>query len=418
MILHDLKASPGSTGKKFILRTQADTFDKEMFKLAYNPDKMYNLKFNSIDWNTIKPLSDTDKVLLDKLHTRELVGNAAREAVEQHCVMYGDLVKLICNKDLDCGVSAKTLINVFGKGFVPMFEVALALEEDINNLQFPIIAQTKYNGVRVIATVTQAGVKFQTRNGHQFVYKALADLLEHAKLHENDEFILDGELTLGLSNTSNHTDVSGIVNSALKGTPITNEGFVFTMFDTMSLSEFEAQECDEYYDRRYQNLVYRLGHIAISVPASQHALVDIAKNNICSTREEVQALFEKHLADGFEGLILKSWTHKYAFKRSKAWAKMKATKTVDLRCKGIKYGTESTKYDGLIGSLECYGNVEGRDVEVFVSSGLSDNDRTKPEYEYIGNVIELKYNSLIQDKHTLQWSLYLPRFVTIRGDIS
>jgi DNA ligase-1 len=422
MILHDLKATAGATGKKFILRTKADTFDKDMFRLAYDPGIMYNLKYNHIDWSTVKPLHDMDVFVLNRLHNREVTGNAAREMVEHHCQQYGDLVKLICNKDLDCGVSAKTLVDVFGKGFVPMFEVALADEDELTNINFPVLAQTKFNGVRVVAIVTKDGVQLRTRNGKSFKFEALEAQLKHSMLTIDDEHILDGELTLGDSNTSDHTNVSGLVNSAIRGNPVVARGLVYTAFDTMSLKQFNNQDCNDYYDRRFQNLGYRIANINAKYEGPPDwyldPLVRIVENHFVADLDTLQSLFATHLSAGYEGLILKHWTHKYNFKRSKVWTKMKATKTVDLRCKGIKYGDESSKYAGLIGALECYGKVEGKDIEVFVGSGLNDHDRALPEFDYIGNMIELKYNSIIQDKRTGLWSLYLPRFITVRGDIS
>ncbi len=415
-ILHKLRAEPGKIGKEILLR-RADTFDKEMFKLAYDMSKMYNLKFNHINWNTVKPLHDMDKIVLNSLLSRSVTGMAARELVEAHCKQYGDLVKLICNKDLDCGVSATTLNKVFGKGFVPVFEVQLATEVDIADVTLPIAGQLKYNGVRVIAIIEDQGVTFKTRNGKEFKFPFLAERLAPLRQAAPYDFILDGELAIGDSKGTNHTDVSGIVNSAIKGTPINglfHPNLVFNCFDCLPLKEFYAQECTHIYVSRFEqtkNILMAL----YSINSEHQKYVKLAETYEFSTREAIQAKFEDVLANGYEGLILKKWNHKYTYKRSKDWIKLKAVDTVDLVCTSVEEGTG--KYEGMIGALVCEGIVEGYQVEVRVGSGLTDNDRAKSVLDYIDHKIEIKYNTVIQDRLTGQHSLFLPRFVTIRGDL-
>lgn len=415
-ILHQLRAEPGKIGKEIILR-KADTFDKEMFKLAYDMSKMYNLKFNHINWQTVKPLQDTDKVVLNALLLKTVTGNIARAIVEEHCKIYGDLVKLICNKDLDCGVSATTLNKVFGKGFVPVFEVQLATEVPIADVTLPITGQLKYNGIRVIAIIEDQGVTFKTRNGKEFKFPALAERLAPLRQAALYDFILDGELAIGDSKGTNHTDVSGIVNSAIKGTPINSifhSNLVFNCFDCLPLAEFYSQKCTHIYAARFEQLKNIL--IALySMNIEHNKFVKLAETYEFDSREAIQAKFDAILADGYEGLILKKWNHKYTFKRSKDWIKLKAIDTVDLVCTGIEEGTG--KYEGMIGALECRGTVQGYPVIVRVGSGLTDKDRAKPYSDYIDHKIEILYNTVIQDRLTSNYSLFLPRFITIRGDL-
>lgn len=415
-ILHKLRAEPGKIGKELILR-KADTFDKEMFKFAYDMSKMYNLKFNHINWHTVKPLHDMDILVLNKLATKVVTGSAARELVEEHCKQYGDLVKLICNKDLDCGVSATTLNKVFGKSFVPVFEVQLATEVPIADVTLPITGQLKYNGVRVIAIIEDQGVTFKTRNGKEFKFPILAERLAPLRQAAPYDFILDGELAIGDSKGTNHTDVSGIVNSAIKGTSINgliHYNLVFNCFDCLPLKEFYSQQCTHIYAARFEQLKNIL--VALySINVEHNKYVKLAETYEFDSREAIQAKFDAILAEGYEGLILKKWNHKYTFKRSKDWIKLKAIDTVDLVCTGVEEGTG--KYEGMIGALECRGIVQGYPVIVRVGSGLTDNDRAKKASDYIDHKIEILYNTVIQDRLTGNYSLFLPRFVTIRGDL-
>lgn len=408
MILHDLRTTTGKLMKETILR-RADTFDKKMFNFAYDSDKMYFLKFNHIKWDTVKPFTDLDEVVLNKLWLRQVTGQAARDMVELHCRQYGDLVKLICNKDLDCGVSAKTLINVFGSDFVPTFDVQLAMEVPLEKVDVPLIGQLKYNGVRVVAMVYNSAVILKTRNGNQFRYGFLENFLQCV----TEPMMFDGELTV--RGCDGHTNVSGLVNSAIKGNPITSRELRFTIFDAMPLREFQDQSCQMPYDLRYGLASKWVDYLHEYAEEEVKGLIKLAETYVFQTREAIQSKFEELLAEGHEGLILKRWSHLYSFKRSKDWIKVKAIKTADLKCTGIQEG--DGKYEGGVGALICEGMVEGRNVKVNVGSGLSDHQRQNAWDCFLDQIIEVKYNTLIQDSKTGQWSLFLPRFVTIRGDL-
>lgn len=412
MILHDLRRTSSRIEKEAIL-AKAEYHDKEMFKAAYNPDINYGLKFSYVSMDTIQEYTNFDDYLLYNLANKKLVGNTAREEVMRHCAKHGDLVKLICNKDLDCGITATTLNNVFGDGFIPTFKVQLATEVPIEKVPLPIWGQIKYDGVRVVAILTNETVMLKTRNGKQFKYPLLEELLHTLPLNYGS-IILDGELTIGDSSKSNHTTISGIVNSAIQGTPIVQDNIVFTIFDTMSYDEFSKQKCDKPYLYRFNTLKYIIATYYQVAEEPVTKLIQIAHTYDFSTHTQINEVFERLLASGYEGLILKKAFHKYSFKRSKDWIKVKAIKTADLVCTGSIDGTG--KYINGIGALSCEGQIEGKQIKVNVGSGLSDSDRYLDAENYIDKTIEIKYNSVIQDKKTGEWSLFLPRFVQVRFD--
>lgn len=419
MIIHELKATPSRLDKEILL-AKADTFDKTMFKYAYNPDLSYGLKFNRYDIDSVRPFEQLDEVLLKKILSGKLYGNEARQAVEEHCDYYGDLIKMIINKDLDCGVSVTTLNNVFGKGFIPVFRVQLAKEVAIDKVRVPCIGQIKYNGVRVIALVYHDRVMFKTRNGKIFKYPALAKVILNNDLNNivwpkfsliktEPPFILDGELTIGDSQGTNHTNVSGSVNSSIKtGRPIEGNRYTFNVFDFMPLEEFNSAICLKDYEDRYERCSNIVKHI-------NSDLVKLAETYTFNTHEDIEIKFAEVLDIGYEGLILKHMDHKYSFKRSNDWIKLKDVRTADLKCVEVIEGTG--KYEGMIGALRCEGVVDnGIHVEVSVGSGLTDADRSLPWDEFEGKTIEIKYNEVIANRDTNRMSLFLPRFVCVRFD--
>lgn len=401
-----------------VLRSQSSTLEKQnsldlyttpmeckMFQWAYNPTKTYGLHFDYIDFTRLGQPTEEMFILLNQLASRDLTGNAARMTIDYFAAEHGDLIKLICNKDLDCGVSATTLNNVFGQGFIPSFDIQLAKEEDIDKLIFPILAQLKYNGARVIALIEDGVVTLKSRGGHEFSYPRLADEL---KVLQN--CMLDGELTIGDSANEDHTKVSGMVNSAIKGTPIKDTRLVYNIFDIMELNEFNMQKCNIPYDTRLKAVAHTAYYLK---QVKSDSMIALARTTEIANKEKLLEIYNGLLVQGYEGLILKYKTGKYTFKKNKTWIKMKAADTADLTCVGYNEGKD--KYEGMIGSLRCQGLIDGKIIEVDVA-GLTDAERSKSPQYYLGKVIEVKYNKVIHNSLTGACSLFLPRFIQVRMD--
>jgi len=276
-----------------------------------------------------------------------------------------------------------------------------AKEVPLEKLEFPLIAQLKFDGVRLITKIVEDMPKFYTYNGNEVPLPNLSGQLLDARL---GNVMLDGEIVTQGGRVGTRPMVSGMINSAMHGGRI-NEGILdYPLFDSMSIEDFIARKCEEDYHFRYVNTFERT--ITAGLP--------IARNTLVNSIKEVQELSEQLYADGFEGLILKPKHHMYRFSRSPHWVKIKETKTADLLCTNTTPGTG--KYEGMIGALVCCGTVEGKHVIVKAGSGMNDNQRSLTPYVYIDRTIEIKYNSVIQDQRTGRWSLFLPRFNGVRID--
>lgn len=279
--------------------------------------------------------------------------------------------------------------------------VQLATSVPIAKMKVPCIGQLKYNGTRCIAFVNNGLVTFRTRNNKAFTYPRLSEALSGT-----GQYVLDGELCFGDSRGHNHTKVSGIVNSSIHGNPIAStHGLSYNVFDMLDPHEFIANKCTQNYRMRYGRLT--------SLLCNTGPFIKSAKTWEFETLQQIQDTYEDLLLQGYEGMIIKHWEDLYEWKRSKQWAKLKAEKPVDLLCTGVKPGTR--KYEGMIGSLLCVGEAEGKWVEVHVS-GLTDAQRDMDESEFVGRTIEITYNEVIKDNATGKWSLFLPRFESVRID--
>lgn len=405
MILHKLRKVSSGFEKRTLLR-QANDLEKLMFMFAYHPYKMYFQNFSDIDYNSIGEVRQDMFNILDDIENRIHVGNAAREIIEQHSYYHGDLIKLICNKDLDCGIAEKTLLEVFGPKFIPQFNVQLAKEVKTEKILFPCLAQVKLDGVRCLAFISKHGVVLKTRNGKVINYPFLSHVL--GECATDTTLILDGELVLNMGLSKDRTSVSGKVNSALKGGTISiSDDIVFHVFDQLYITEFDRGYCKRSYEDRY-----KIAKASVELCSSD--FVKLVDNNILLSNVDADRVYEEAIQGGYEGLILKTWGHHYTFKRSADWIKLKEKLRVDLKCIAIQPG--EGKYLGMIGSLFCVGEVDGKEVQVNVGSGLSDMDRMTGYGSYINKIIEIEYNSIVKNKVDGSYSLFLPRFICVRED--
>lgn len=275
-----------------------------------------------------------------------------------------------------------------------------AKEVPLDKLVFPMIAQLKYDGVRLLTKVVDDMPRFFTYNGSEVPLPKLRAQILRAKL---GNVMLDGEIVTEGGRVGTRPRVSGMINSAMHGGTINESILDYALFDSMHIDDFEARKCTIDYQERYADT---------SVLSLSADLV-MARNQIIKSPIEVQTLSEQLYIDGFEGLILKPLRHLYRFSRSPLWVKIKETKTADLRCTGTTPGKD--KYEGMIGAFMCEGIVDGKNIKVNVS-GMTDAYRAMHPNHFIGKVIEVKYNSTIQDQRTGQWSLFIPRFNGIRID--
>jgi ATP-dependent DNA ligase len=126
---------------------------------------------------------------------------------------------------------------------------------------------------------------------------------------------------------------------------------------------------------------------------------------------EAQRHFEKWLAQGQEGTILKDKNGIWEDKRSKGQIKFKGELECDLQIVDWEEGTGKNK--GRLGALVC----ESSDgvIRVNVGSGYSDEQRDEFTKKVIGKIVTVKYNARIKDKSGVE-SLFLPVFIELRED--
>lgn len=346
-------------------------------RYAYNPYKRYHVTRGAVRGSGTDILGLDQFILLDKLSTREISGNAAPYAVSRVCQrltpVSAEMFKRVLNKDLRIGLGVASINKAF-PGLIPEHKVMLAKPMEWHRVKYPCISTVKLDGIRAIY---HDGV-FYTRNGKVLHgLEALAGRLSGAP-------VLDGELVCPGMDFQ------------------TSSGQLRSFADTPN-AQFHIIDVPEHPSKEF---LQRLISIRDLLGPDIHVTDwDIARNP-----KEIERHYQNVLALGYEGVVVKPMEYEYVNKRSFDWMKLKAINTVDARIVDIFEGTG--KYSSSAGGVII--QMPDSEVLVRVGSGFSDEQRdhiyADPD-NFIGRMIEVKYHEVTPDG-----SLRHPRFYRWRDD--
>jgi ATP-dependent DNA ligase len=309
----------------------------------------------------------------------------------------------VIGKDLKCGASGSTANKVW-PGLIAEFPCMLCTPSDekfLSKFMFPAFSHLKLDGMRFNAIVKDGKCEFRSRNGKEI--NLLGNLeQEFVKLANGQNLVFDGELLVVVEgNIQDRQTGNGILNKAVKGTISAKEAesVQATVWDCIPYHHFVEGKGSTQYLTRF----------AILESASLPHKIRLVESSVVASLDEAEAIFERYLAQGQEGIILKDMSGIWEDKRVKTQVKFKAELDCDLRVVGIQPGTG--KYEGMVGALLC----ESSDgvIQVDVGSGLSDDDRRRDDY--VDKIVAVTYNARIKNKQGKQ-SLFLPRLIEVRLD--
>lgn len=397
--LNRLRETNSTNEKKKILEeTKSELFEK-IFVQAYN--SFINFGVTKIDTNMIlystsEPEGWFDDMfqLLDKLATREITGNRARDAVKQLMSRTteedAELVLLILRKDLRTGTGVR-LINKVYKDLLPEGFCMGANKYDAKRVTFPVYADTKLDGVRCIALLGD-NIDLKSRNGKPFNnYKSIED--ELAALGLENDVSLDGEITMG-----HFQDLMKTLGKKTDGIELSKDA-IYNIFDI------------QITDMTFEYRLIILDKIRTLIDELGLKHLRVITGELIENEEELQKYYELQLENGEEGAMIKTLDGLYEFKRTYAWQKMKPEHSEDLEIVGIDEG--KGKYVGQLGAFIC--KLDNGDT-VNVGSGLKDEERVElwpRREELIGELIEVKFQEKTKDG-----SMRFPIFIKFRPDKS
>lgn len=258
----------------------------------------------------------------------------------------------------------------------------------------PVFVSGKLDGVRTLATVDEDGsVKYMSRNGKEFknfgvfdnelreLAKSAVDCFGFGYPVEFDGEVMDKDGKFSNVMTQVHR-IKNVDANILR----------FKVFDIVSFFDFHNRYyiLQSLFDRTRTERVELVIHTVVQP--------------VIMTENNIKALMENFVAQGYEGIVLKLADSSYVGGKSVAWCKVKPKETVDLKVMKVVIG--GGKHAGKMGALICDFNG----VEVSVGSGFSDEDRL----EFMTNtpeIIEVAYQEVLKSG-----SLRFPTFVRVRDD--
>jgi ATP-dependent DNA ligase len=287
----------------------------------------------------------------------------------------------------------------------------------VDKIKFPAYCQLKLDGMRFNAIVKNGTVEYRSRNGKELTIpsKLFTDAFLKLASYYDTGIVFDGELLVvdSAGKPLDRKTGNGILSKAVKGTMSEKEAesVRVTLWDAIPYIDFKAGCYAVPYNDRFQAIVNRTTHLK-TMNRSLGALIDCVWTKEVNTQLEAQKIFEKFLAEGQEGTILKSKTNIWEDKRSKEQIKFKGELECDLVVVGWEEGTGKNK--GRLGALVC----ESSDglIQVNVGSGYSDEQREEYTKAVIGKIVTVKYNARIKDRGENVERLFLPIFIEMRED--
>lgn len=421
-IIKEIRETRGSNAKIELLRLyDCDLLRKVMF-YTYNPFYKYNLRKiprYTNKFSHIYTLENEGFQLLDDLRNRIYTGNAAIDKlVDLLSNMNEDDAKLmehIIERNLKFGLNVRSINKAYPK-LIPVFEVMLAdakvpVDKLLENNEF-LYVQKKMDGKRCIIVTTKDDVTFYSRSGKEMENLERHEMLINSLLtvrhtYLDYDFVLDGELIM---KEDDGTEVDRkISNGAINRKNLTQElidKFHFVAWDILSFDEFFDGGSTTPYEERYYILMF------VFLENFKH--IEVVETFTASTEKEINRITNDYISEGFEGSVVKTPHHHYVKKRSSDWVKFKAILEADLKVVGFNYGAPGSKYETMLGALQCESS-DGK-IKVDVGTGFTDQMREDiTEENIIGKIVTIQYNELITNSLG-NTSMFLPVYIETRDD--
>lgn len=245
------------------------------------------------------------------------------------------------------------------------------------------IAQIKLDGMRAVVHITTTGLRIYSRNAgvadptRPLEKTSSLPHLATLKFPELVGTVLDCEILIPGKDSA---ELAGTVNR--KELVQDNTKVKLFVFDILQYRGLKITD---------KSLRYRLSQLlSIShLLQSEHIFI----LPYASTPYQKRKLYDKVLATGGEGIMLKNLDAKYIEGERPAnnWYKAKKSATYD--CVVMGFSTGKGKYNTQIGAVKFGQYVDGRLVELGQASGMNDRMRLDMSFnpkKYLGQVVVIK----------------------------
>jgi DNA ligase-1 len=427
-IIKKIESSNSRLFKEAVILEQMRDNNKIFFQglnLAYNKLLTFGVKKIPISLKDGEGLIWLEfKKIANSLINRELTGYAARDEIvnlmrKSNKDEWNFFYRRILLKDMRCGVSEKTINNVANKNNFENFQIpvfACQLAQDVENHKKKLIGkkilEIKLDGVRAISILYPSGkVDIFSRNGkelHNFDH--LKDILKESIKDKRIKAptVLDGEII--------SDNFQNLMKQIHRKITIQNSDASLYLFDILPFEDFEKGFYKVSYSQRSEELIEWYNSFIVDKKKIQ--IIDKKSVNLDNVNgKEIFKQFNKDsIIKGYEGIMIKDPDSFYECKRSTTWLKSKPFIEISLKVTDFEEGTG--RNIGRLGAIIAEGEDEGKFFKINVGSGFTDEQRLQywgKKKNLIGQIVEVRADSISKGQDGSYWSLRFPRFKTFRG---
>jgi ATP-dependent DNA ligase len=440
-IITSLQQASGSNAKLAILQANKDNeLLKKYVEATLSPKiNFYITKktFPKVDYHS-KTMHSLSIPIIEEIvyliAERHITGKAAHDWLSSLLKVQNNetqqLIEWMLLKDFRAGVGEALVSKVWPEfKFTPSYQRCSLMDEKItahfSKPSTQMIVQEKMDGSFAYLIMDENGEPtLMTRNGSVYP-KEFAKYISTTNgnyVLPVKNLVLVGELvgyktnahynicenTLHDRKTSN-----GVLNSIQQGNENYNEvveWWSFVCWDLLDKESFDKGQSDVTYERRLGQMKSLINeHIPMQIEGVHHRYVD--------TLAEAYEFYQEQLSQGKEGAVLKDLSSTWKDGTSKLNVKMKLAVDIDLVVTGFIQGTG--KASGMLGALCCASSCEKLVCDV--GTGFTDEQRKdvwSRRHDWIGKVVQVKANDLLDSKGKETYSLFLPVFQEMRFDKS
>ncbi len=392
-----MKSTSKTSEKESILDSyRLDEYVRKCVLYTLDPYRKYGVtskqcKKKGESVNVHVPPTHTLFELLDDLADRKLTGHDALYHVVDfvwYNKEYTDLIYGILDKDIETRANATLVNKVWGKGFIPKFEVALAKEykEKLVNWNDRWFASRKLDGLRCICKVDVRGnATFYSKGGH--IIDTLGVLQEAVKRSGVTDVIFDGEICIMRGELEDFKAISSEYNK--KNHTIAMPRFF--VIDVLTDFDFDGGVSVDILSQRTEGITND------EMPDGFVML----EQWLCKSNGEIMVALDKANKAGQEGLILRK-DCEYKGKRSNDILKVKSFKEAEFIVKSTTNDIMRFLEDGKDIPRDTMASAEitYKGERVDIGSGWSKAERAdfydNPK-KIIGQTITVRYKQESRD---------------------
>ena len=362
--------------------------------------------------------------ICEKLIKRELTGYAARDQIiilkdKSYKDEWNFFYRRILQKDMRCGLSERTVNNVAKKNnyeqyVIPVFSCQLAQDCELHKkkLNGKKSLEVKLDGVRAVTVIYPSGkIDMFSRNGKELnnfnhIKDEISKTFNISSIKE--ALVLDGEIV--------SDDFQTLMKQIHRKKSSQNKDAKLFLFDLLPLEYFKKGIYEKSYFSRIEEL--KKIHERFFIQSHVINIIDSVNVDLDTEKGEIEFKnFNKNsIINGYEGIMIKDPESFYECKRSTTWLKSKPFIEISLEVKDYEEGTGRNK--GKLGAIIAEGIDGDKNFKTNVGSGFTDLQRKEfweDKDKLIGQIIEIRADSISKSQDGENWSLRFPRFKSFRG---